>query len=183
MACCRLFSKSSWKFDSVLEIDSVLYGQVELVIQHVNSPWTFWNRSPIIKLLILIQIWKLRILLSSLKSKIAELESENELLRKQPAIVEQMTPEIIMPRVKVSFLRLSFSLDKIYHIVCHLTLYNDLEFWEWSWSSKRRRASNDKGMATPSMNTFPEENRYFHEFIPDLMINFVSRNLGLPSPS
>lgn len=59
---------------------------------------------------------------------IAELESENELLRKQPAILEQMTPEIILPRVKVSFLRLSFSLDRSYHIVCHLTLYNDLEF-------------------------------------------------------
>lgn len=172
MACCRLFSKRSWKFDSVLECS--------MSIHHELSEK---SRSPNIKLLILIQIWKLLILLSSLKSMIAELESENELLRKQPAIVEQMTPEIILPRVKVSFLRLSFSLDRSYHIVCHLTLYNDLEFWEWSWSSKRRRVSNDKGMATPSMNTFPEENRYFHEFIPDLMINFVSRNLGLPSPS
>ncbi|KAG6789264.1 hypothetical protein POTOM_005355 [Populus tomentosa] len=38
--------------------------------------------------------------LKILKNKIAELESENELLHKQPATVEQMTPEIILPRVK-----------------------------------------------------------------------------------
>lgn len=91
--------------------------------------------------------------LPSLKSKISDLESENELLRNKVVVVEyKTTPENLQPPIKVKWFKLYFwghttlLVNDIYLSNQNLSMTFYVATESWEWESNRGRDSKKQGI-------------------------------------